>query len=283
MSHPLIGFSMHPLWAEGRELGGFLGPLQAAGLAALEFTLDPNDSCWSRFEALIDACADLGLVLSFHAPYLAPHTLVGFDGDRRAEIQADYGPMLDIAARYGPAVVVVHGPESETRSREHLVADTVAFFEWALTRYPRLEFALENLVSRPEGARVGDDRAEMVRIVNIISHSRFGLCWDMGHDIKDERSITGPDAQWLRLVRHVHVHDVNPEGDDHCPLVHGRVPYAPWLAGLIGMGFTGIVLLEIKGHQLEHLGRPHVRELVRQSIVKIAEVLEQGVNSGSAR
>jgi sugar phosphate isomerase/epimerase len=276
MSKPLIGFSMHPLWAEGRELAGFLEPLQAAGLAALEFTLDPQDEWWPHFEPLMDACVDLGAILSFHAPYLPPHTLAGFDGDRRAAIEADYGPMLDIAARYGPAVVVVHGPESESRSRDALAADAVAFFEWGLSRYQQLHLALENLVAKEGVARIGDDRAEMGRIVRQVGHPRLGFCWDMGHDIKDERPVSGLDAEWMHLVRHVHVHDVNWEGDDHYPLVHGRVPYGPWLADLVSAGFGGIVSLEIKGHQLEHLGRERVRELVRASIAQIAEALQRG-------
>jgi sugar phosphate isomerase/epimerase len=283
MSGPLVGFSMHPLWAEGKELKGFLEPLQAAGLAALEFTLDPNDDWWPHFEPLMHACAHLGVVLSFHAPYLPPYTVAGFDGDRRAAVEADYGPMLDIAGRYGPAVVVLHGPESETRGRDALAADTVAFFNWGLSRYPRLDFALENLVAKQGVARIGDDRAEMERIVRQVEHARLGFCWDMGHDIKDDRPVSGLDAQWMGLVRHVHVHDVNWEGDDHYPLVHGRVPYAAWLADLIGAGFGGIVSLEIKGHQLEHLGRVRVRELLRQSIAKIARALEQGAKSEGER
>jgi sugar phosphate isomerase/epimerase len=267
---------MHPLWAEGKELDGFLEPLRAAGLAALEFTLDPYDDWWPHFEPLMDACAELGAVLSFHAPYLPPHTLAGFDGDGRAAVEADYGPMLDIAARYSPAVVVVHGPESENRPRDALTADTVAFFKWGLSCYPRLDFALENLVAKEGTARIGDDRAEMGRIARQVDHPRLGFCWDMGHDIKDDRPVSGLDAEWMGLVRHVHVHDVNREGDDHYPLVHGRVPYAAWLARLISAGFGGIVSLEIKGHQLEHLGRERVREILRQSIAKIARALEQG-------
>ena len=274
MSHLPIGFSMHPLWAEGENLDAFLEPLEAAGLTALEFTIHATDRYWPRFEPLIAACAARGLTLCFHAPYLPPYTLVGFSEDQRAAVQADYEPMLDLAARYGPTTVVVHGPGSETRPREALVADTVAFFQWALPNYPQLTFTLENLVYKRDLDRIGEDRAEMLQIAQEVDHERFGFCWDMGHDIMDERPVSGLSDEWKRLVRHVHVHDVNQDNHDHYPLVHGRVPYEKWLAELLAIGFTGIVSLEIKGYQLGHLGQDRVRELLRLSVAKVAQALE---------
>jgi sugar phosphate isomerase/epimerase len=265
---------MHPLWAEGEDLAPFLEPLQAAGLTALEFTLHATDRHWPRFEPQIAACAELGLTLCFHAPYLPPYTLVGFSEDQEAAIRADYEPMLDLAARYGPTAVVVHGPGSETRSREALVADTVAFFQWAVPHYPQLTFTLENLVYKPKLDRIGEDRAEMLQIAHEVDHERFGFCWDMGHDIMDERPVSGLTPEWIGLVRHVHVHDVNRENHDHYPLVHGRVPYNEWLTALLATGFEGIVSLEIKGHQLAHLGRDRVRELLRLSVERVVQALE---------
>jgi len=112
VSARMVGFTMHPRWGCGRALDSFLDPLRAAGLAALEFELDDNDSDWSRFGPLMEECQRLGFALTFHAPYHAPYTVAGFAGEERTDIKALYAPMLDIAASYGPVTVVVHGANS---------------------------------------------------------------------------------------------------------------------------------------------------------------------------
>jgi sugar phosphate isomerase/epimerase len=275
MSQPLVGFSMHPLWADGDSLADFLEPLRAAGLEALEFVLDTHDPHWSRFDSLIEACSQSGFVLCFHAPYLPPYAITGFSGRRRAAIQSDYIPVLDIAARYGPATVVIHGAHSRNRPRTKLIGDTVAFLQWALARYRTLTLALENLVFDPRRVKIGADRAEMLRIMEEVDHPRLGICWDMGHDVKDDSHMGTFEKEWIAHVRHAHVHDVSWQGVDHYPLIHGRVPYRTWLPLLVEAGFSDIVSLEIKGELLTHIEFQQVKELLCESILKVARALRR--------
>jgi len=272
VSRPLVGFNMHPYWAMGDALAGFLAPLRAAGLRALEFGLDTNEGGWPSTVPLIENCQRLGFALSFHAPYLPPYTIAGFAGHERAKIEADYAPMLDIAARFGPATVVVHGAQSETRSQDEVYADTLAFFQWALERYPSLTFALENLNAVPGRARIGPDRAELLRLVQEIGDPQLGLCWDMGHDAQSGVRDTPQDA-WLRHVCHVHVHDINGQGLDHFPLLYGRVPYQTWLPVLAAAGFGGIATLEIKGRQLSEMRIDWIIKVLVASIGEIQQLL----------
>jgi sugar phosphate isomerase/epimerase len=267
-----VGFNMHPRWAFGERLLDFLGPLRAAGLRALEFELWDGDPDWPRLLPLMEDCRRMGFKLCFHAPYRRPHNVAGFAGERREGIWDDYGPMLDIAARFAPASVVIHGAWSETRSREALYADTIAFLEWVLERYSSLVLALENLVPHPHQVKIGTTRAEILGIVEEVDDRRLGLCWDMGHDAKAGR-LTTPDAAWLRRVVHVHVHDIDENGTDHYPLLYGRVPYHTWLPALVQAGFRGIVTLEIKGDQLAHLEFEQVRRILVASVAEAARLL----------
>ena len=271
MSSSLVGFNIHPRWAFGKTLVGFLEPLRAAGLSALEFELWPNDPDWPRFLPLMEECQRLGFILCFHAPFRQPYTATGFAGQGRMKVEAAYAPMLDIAARFGPATVVVHGAHSDTRPHEQLYADTVAFLEWALARYPSLTFALENLTPRPRRVKIGAERAEVLRIVEEISGARLGICWDMGHDVLAGRLNT-PDAAWLRRVCHVHVHDVDEQDIDHYPFIYGRTPYQTWLPALAKTGFDGVVTLEIKGTQLVGLGSERVQQMLVGSVSTIARL-----------
>lgn len=269
MSNISVGFNMHPLWAFGEALAGFLEPLQAAGLSALEFELWPNDPDWLRLPLLMEDCRRLGFVLCFHAPYRQPYAITGFAGQEQAAVEAAYAPILDIAARFGPTTVVIHGAHSTTRPHERLYADTVAFLEWALARYPSLVFALENLTPNPRRVKIGVERAEVLRIVEEIGNSRLGICWDMGHDVLAGRR-NAPDEAWLQHVCHVHVHDIDEQGVDHYPLIYGRVPYQTWLPALVRAGFAGVVTLEIKGTQLVGLGIERVQQMLVESISSTA-------------
>ena len=272
MNQIKVGFNMHPRWACGELLPGFLEPLRAAGLRALEFELWDGDPDWPRILPLMEDCRQMGFELCFHAPYRRPHNVAGFAGEKRAEIQADYAPMLDVAARFAPAPVVIHGARSKTRPHETLYADTVAFLEWVLERYPALTPALENLPPDPRRIKIGATRGEIRDIVEKVGGRRLGLCWDMGHDVVTGRQST-PDAAWLRHVVHVHLHDIDENGTDHYPLLYGRVPYRAWLPTLVQAGFGGIVTLEIKGGQLVHLKLEQIKQSLVASVAEIARFL----------
>lgn len=305
MSKGSVGFSMHPRWVDGdpesrtginlEKAKGFLDPLQTAGLGVLEFVLNPGDPYWPLFEPLMDVCLGLGFRLSFHAPYQQPYTIAGFAGrcpvlpeyapepSSAAGIRRDYGRMLDIAARYAPATVVVHGACSSTRPAADLEVDTLGFLGWALDRYTSLDFALENLGADPGRTKVGANRGDLLQIMHRMNRPRLGICWDMGHMVMnyaragEDPTImenSTPELDWLRQVRHVHLHDISERGVDHYPLMYGRVPYRPWLVALLAAGFTGAVVFEIKGGQLAHLELSQILALLRNNIADVAGILE---------
>jgi sugar phosphate isomerase/epimerase len=237
---------MHPRWANADHVAEFLKPLRDAGLSAVEFELDSNDACWPEFPALIETCRDLGLALCFHAPYRAPHTIAGFAGGGRGEIIRSLSPMYDVAARYAPAPIVIHGAKDASRSHALLYDDTLAFLRWVLDRYEDLTIALENLNPDPHANKVGCDRAEVGRIVREVHHPRLGMCWDVGHDVNGGAKRL-PSAAWLQMVRHVHIHDLDDRGLDHYPLIYGKVVAERWLPPLVRAGFAGTVTLELNG------------------------------------
>lgn len=280
MGQARVGFSMHPRWAFGEALSDFLEPLRAAGLRALEFELWDRDPDWPRFLPLIEDCRRLGFEVCFHAPYRKPYNIAGFAGEKWDAIQSDYAPLLDVAARFAPASLVVHGAWSDVRPRDALYADTVAFLRWVLGRYPALVPALENLNSDPRRVKIGVTRGETLDIVEEIDDRRLGLCWDTGHDVQAGRANV-PDTDWLRHVVHVHLHDIDENGTDHYPLLYGRVPYRVWLPVLVQVGFGGIVTLEIKGSQLAHLEFEQVKQMLIASIGQTARMLAAPNGTGN--
>lgn len=265
-----VGFSMHPRWANADHAAEFLKPLRDAGLSAVEFELDSNDACWPEFPALIETCRDLGLTLCFHAPHRPPRTIAGFAGGAREEIIRSLSPMYDVAARYAPALIVVHGAKDASRSHALLYADTKAFLEWILDTYENLTIALENLNPDPHANKVGCNRAEVGRIVQEVHHPRLGICWDVGHDVNGGARRL-PSVVWLQMVRHVHIHDLDDRGLDHYPLIYGKVVAERWLPPLVRAGFTGIVTLEVNGARCASLWPDRIESALVGSVRSIVE------------
>lgn len=271
-----IGFSMHPRWIDQGDLKAFLNPLQRAGLSSLEFELDDHLDCWSEFPPLMESAVKQGLDLSFHAPYRAPHSLVGFAREGRTTREQEYRPLLEIAESWArrtgkPVTLVVHAAVSQPPADPtSLVADTIAYLQWAADSFPNLYLALENNHPTVRGEiKVGVQRAEILKIANCLPLDRLGICWDMGHDFLSHQHEE-PSLEWFSRVTHVHVHDVDQEDRDHYPLVFGNVPHQLWLGRLRQVGMKGIVVLELQGKRLEDWSSEKVRETLVSSIETIA-------------
>lgn len=271
-----IGFSMHPRWINTNGLKTFIEPLRRAGLSALEFELDDQMDLWADSLQLMDIAIEQGLELSFHAPFRAPHSLIGFAGDQRQVLEMEYQPLFEIAERWAqrtgtPRTVVVHAAHSKIPTEPGgLVDDTNAFLQWILDTFPNLHLALENNHPSAKGdIKVGVHREEVLRIIDRFPPSRVGICWDMGHDYLRHQQDE-PSLEWLSRVIHVHVHDVDQSDQDHYPLGLGYVPYQTWLQSLKQTGMKGIVVLELKGGLLKGWSPNRVGKALVRSIEAIA-------------
>ncbi|MDD5367929.1 MAG: TIM barrel protein [Anaerolineaceae bacterium] len=271
---------MHPQWLGEGDLPTFVEPLRRAGLSALEFELDRNQALWLAFEPLMLAAAELGLDLSFHAPFRAPYSLIGFAGKQRDQIIQDYHPMLDIAEQWGRRlgsnrVVVVHAAVSNPPAvRESLVADTRAFLSWGLDAFPHIQFALENnSLAKGNEVKIGEQLTGVLALIDALNDPRLKACWDMGHDYM-VRGPASPPQAWLSAVAHVHVHDVNVRGNDHYPLIYQRVPFQVWLQHLVHVRMKGMVMLELKGGHLSGWPPAKIKAVLVRSIASITKIVE---------
>lgn len=254
-------FSINPNWIGDRTAEEFLAPFRAAGMSALEFVLHPLEQDWSSIQVLAEHFAASGCPCHFHAPYKNSYNPQGFSSSRRSEIQDLYSPALDFAERLSKEyslvpTMVIHGAKGDFPMAE-LIRDTIQFLEWVIAKTTHLRPALE-LLPHKKMTRVGENRDEVLAVVRQVGNHRLGLCWDLGHDVllgyKDL-----PKAEFLSAVRHVHVHDINPAGDDHFPLVYGNVPWREQLRALKGAGFDGVVTLELNQARAQQVEGLHER------------------------
>ncbi len=274
---PRLGLNMHPRWVGGGTPGAFLFPLRELGLSVLEFGLNLTAPDWPEMDALIKACHQLGFLLSFHAPFKGPHNPAGFSGPKRGELESLYAPAMRYAAGFaeemGPVSLVVHGAKGN-RPREALRRDTAAFLTWISQEWPDVRPSLELLYRDENVVKVGDNKPELVELVSGLGLAQVGICWDMGHDARNGSKPVPPG--FLARVRHVHAHDVSPDGKDHCPLVFGNVPYARHLRRLGQVGYGGTIILEVNGVRVCDLATGRGKkpiEILQDSFVELARVI----------
>lgn len=246
---PQLGLNMHPKWLGDGRVEDFLLPLRELGLNVLEFTLNLSSPDWLEMRSLIEECQRLGFGITFHAPYKEPYNPAGFSGAKRDKVKRLYRPALTYAAcvaeEAGPTILVVHGAKGN-RPREELRRDTRAFLAWIVEEFPALRPSIELLVREERANKIGDNKAELVKIVSGLGSPEVGICWDLGHDARNG-SVAVPPG-FIGLVRHVHLHDISPDGYDHCPLIFGNVPYEKHLGRLVRSGYDGTVILEVNGY-----------------------------------
>ena len=274
-----IGFSMHPRWARAEELEAFIAPMCRSGLSSLEFELDDRQENWPDFAPLMEAAFQMGLGLSFHAPYRPPYRLAGFAGQEHSRIQDDYRPALAIAETWARRssvcrTVVIHAAVAkEPAARKPLIEDTLAFLAWVLEEFPDLQLALENNhPARPGEVKVGVEPEDVLSMLTALDTPRLGACWDLGHDYLRQKG-TVPTQEWLSRVVHIHVHDVDENGEDHFPLIFGRVPYEHWLGAWKAVTKGGGVVLELKGKHLQNWSQSQIAEALETSISSLNKVL----------
>lgn len=272
---PQLGLNMHPKWLQGGSPEAFLLPLRELGLSVLEFTLNPAAADWPEMHDLVQACLELGFRLSFHATYKGPYNPSGFAGLRREAVEELLAPVVAYAAavsrKQGPTTFVVHGAKGEG-PRGALRRDTEAFLAWIEGRGPHLCLALELRVCEQGVVKIGDSKADLMVIASHFRTPRVGVCWDLGHDARNGPEIAPPG--FMERVKHVHVHDLSPKGEDHYPLLFDNVSYKEHLRGLRHVGYDGAVILEVNGHVVTRLAREKSMTsvgILRESLQKVAE------------
>ncbi len=271
-----LGFGLHPKWLANTTREEFLAPFKAAGMSVLEFTLHPNTDEWDAMQALAEECVRAGYRCHFHAPYNKPFDPAGFAGGRRAEIQRLYAPALELVERlaeeqHSDPALVIHGATADA-PRAELRRDTEQFLAWVLseTRHARPMF--EILAHKPPLTRTGESRDEVLDVVRGLSAPRLGICWDLGHDyLLGYAELPSPD--FLRAVRHVHIHDTNSAREDHFPLVYGNVPWQNDLSALVRVGFEGAVIMEINGYRAQRVERLNAR--MAESFAEMRDVIRE--------
>ncbi|MDP2952078.1 MAG: TIM barrel protein [Chloroflexota bacterium] len=263
-----------------------LGSLRKLGVTHLELrTREPSIADEMELARL---CQQSGYGIALHPIWGGPFDLLGFDSDTESPIRHNLEMLLAAAGELAshqerPVVIVVHGPSfpgDDGHGRALGVAVVARFLHWAGEYVERqgwrVILGFENRPRVAGRAIVGDSHAETLKVVQEVGHGLVRITWDMGHSAVN--ALAGDDDLWpsegfLERVCHVHVHDVK-DGTDHYPLIYNGVPYSAYISRLAGLGYEGILAIEL-GDIVTRLGLDGrgAWEAIRSSIINLGKAL----------
>ncbi|MCK9526699.1 MAG: sugar phosphate isomerase/epimerase [Limnochordia bacterium] len=148
--------------------------------------------------------------------------------------------------------LTIHGhhvlePLSQEQATTKTVADLTNFVEAFAGRrslfVPTLEICRAKL-----GGPVGVTYSELLAIAGQITSVPLSFCWDMGHSqINHTRQghLPFPEPEFIKRTIHTHIHDINPDGSTHGPLLGTDGYLKTSLTMLRDGGYQGVYNLEL--------------------------------------
>lgn len=275
----LLGNSGAPRWYQGgpEQLDAYLAHLQACGATSTEVVLHhgPADERTARvhllqrdWDRVLGRYRAAGIAVQVHVsldPRFATQRWLNAPDDLKREYAPVLGVLGDLAADQGRVVLVLHGAGDPAWSREENYAATLGLLRWLAEEVARLPG--DALVGLELGATrahrptaVARSRAEVLALVKEVDAPQVGICWDVAHDFTNAETEPGwtpvPDDDFLARTVHLHLHDVDADGEAHYPPVLGRVPYPTQLAAVAAARPLPSITMEVRWRCAARLGEP---------------------------
>jgi sugar phosphate isomerase/epimerase len=139
---------------------------------------------------------------------------------------------FDVAVKLKASRVVLHsGYKLENdlfKLQDTWLEKNVEFWQREIQRWAEagIEIVLENDIDKSPDL--------LVRLVNTVDNPFLGLCMDIGH----QHMFSELDAlEWVRRMDkrlfHIHLHDNDRTGDNHCPIGRGTIDFEPFYTALL--------------------------------------------------
>ncbi len=229
--------------ADFGSIGAFLGALKAAGVGSIELRAVKPDFSPEYVGALARAVQGARLGLTVHA-------VMSGDGKKEAVLT----PLARILGECGDDIltVTVHALTDDcgnlSNAAERTVRSLYGICDFCEKEGFPVEICLElNRKKSEEDPSVTCE--SVVDMVRRVGNERLGICWDFGHYWYN-RVLSGdldtiPPEEFLRLVRHTHIHGVH-KNVTHYPLIQEDMPkLGAYINALNKAGYRGIYNIEL--------------------------------------
>ena len=174
---------------------------------------------------------------------------------------------IDIAAELGAEAVsfwsgILREPINEDAAFARLAEGCREVLDYAEQRQVQLAF-------EPEPGMFIDTMARYRQLLELVDGPRFGLTIDIGHlHCLGEVPIAAQLREWADRLANVHIEDMRQGVHDHLRFGEGEIDFAPVVATLGEIGYSGCVNVELSRHS--HMAP----EVVRESIAFLERLMD---------
>jgi sugar phosphate isomerase/epimerase len=158
------------------------------------------------------------------------------------------------------STIVIHGAKYEHQDKSAAYQKTLEAIEYLLNFFEvnnlPLTIALETLNAKKHKV-IGDNREDILSIVETINSPAVGICWDITHDFLTLETFKTPTEAFLDKILHLHIHGVNEK--DHLSLAQSTIDFKEHLK-LINTQLNNVPIT------IELLGSTHFFQEITNSL-----------------
>jgi sugar phosphate isomerase/epimerase len=199
-----------------------------------------DDESWKDWVMTI---ASLKSELGIETPYAHTHFYVVPESSLE-EHEKLLCRSIEAAGMLGVKWIVVH-PYSVCDSAWYSHAQSLEYnlrymrkYAEIAKRYNGLGLAIENMVEDRKKRRYGSCAEDLLELAGALNDPIFALCWDFGHAQRSSIDQNESLRQMGKLLKVVHVHDVNVDCDHTLPFF-GTTDWAEIMPTMKEIGFEG--------------------------------------------
>ncbi len=214
-----------------KPLEHWLNHLSALGYYNLEISPDESILAKSVYQDIAKLSSNLNMSSTFHVPYFTKNLFyeIEYFKSYKEEVKQAFINLLNLidSMKYTDKTsqLVIHGPAYQNHSDMNKALEQSFFFcDWLLNilhkRDQDITVAFET-VPKSKEHRIGNDRLELMTLVDEFQSDRLKICWDLTHDMRNTQGcFSKPTDGFYRSVDYIHIHGFDTISEtDHISLV----------------------------------------------------------------
>jgi hypothetical protein len=218
-----LGITFEEKILEKIKLNEYIDFIKKNKLSFLEFAPNFDKYSIDFYKNIFNEIKKLDIQIHIHLPHFIDDNLdiTNYSDKTKIEIVKFYEILNNLCnLKNNTITLIFHGARYETISKEEALFKTSSFILFSLNYLKKnkylINLSIETLNINLHKV-IGDNRKDLINIVNEFNNTSFGICFDITHDYMNLEKIVIPSNSFLNLVNHCHVHGFN-STDCHLPL-----------------------------------------------------------------
>lgn len=252
-----LGFTFDEKIIKTKHYKQVLDDVKLYDIHSIELSPDLKIMPFKEYDNITSYATERSIKTNFHIPYFADNLYSCSDLDYNKEnILKKYEEFIKIIGNltlpndYNP-IITIHGANYNAfNDKKSALNNTIYIIHWLLNFIEKnnlnCKLAIETL-NKESIRRIGDNRDEILHIINYFKNDNLGICWDITHESYNYYPNKIPlKKEFLEHVIYSHLHGIRfNEMISHIPLKNSDINFNYLLKYLDEINFTKIINLEL--------------------------------------